>query len=86
MIRLRNENTELRKGDFRTVMAQAGSGAYCYRRSLGSSSICVLLNNQSLGAEIPATLLDSAVLWQEGLMGRTIAPMGFAVLKQVKKQ
>lgn len=85
-IRLRNENPELRKGDFRTVMAQAGSGAYCYCRSLGSSSICVLLNNQSLGAEIPATLLDSAVLWQEGLMGRTIAPMGFAVLKQVKKQ
>ena len=79
-IALRNQCPELRRGDFATLCARAGSGVYAYCRTLETSSVCVLLNNQSKAEELPPVWPAGRLIWQEGMDGRTIAPMGFAVV------
>lgn len=82
-IQLRNTWPELRHGNYHTVSAKTGSGLYAYARSLGKCKILILLNNQTRTAEIPSAFVKGQLLWQEGLNGKTIDPMGFAVFRQV---
>lgn len=78
---LRNACPALRRGDFYTVSARAGSGMYCYCRTLDKEGVFIVLNNQPLAAELPGEIAEKELLWQEGLSGRSVGPMGFAVLK-----
>ena len=82
-IQLRNTWPELRWGDYHTVYAQKGSGMYCYCRSSDKVKIFILLNNQPQAVDIPAEFAEGMLLWQEGLEGQMLAPMGFAVFRQV---
>ena len=52
-------------------------------RSSDKGKIFILLNNQAQAAKLPAELTEGTLLWQEGLEGQTLTPMGFAVFRKV---
>ena len=52
-IAMRHELTALRRGDFRMVSAEAGSGLFVYTRKLEDEVITVCINHGKSSAELP---------------------------------
>lgn len=84
-IRLRRTCEALRKGGYRTVYANKGDSLYIYARELADDKIVIAINGNAHAGRLPELFMDAQILWQEGLMdkplGKTLAPMGFAVAK-----
>jgi glycosidase len=64
MVRLRRDNPALRRGTYKTLVADDAKGVFAYERSYGKNRVIVALNNSSRVAEI---------------MGLRIEPAGFRV-------
>ena len=76
-IALRHERAELRRGNFRVVSAERGSGLFAFERRFGCGSVTVCLNASEERARMPE--IGGAPLWAEGLEGGVLGPFGFAV-------
>jgi glycosidase len=64
LISLRNRNTELRRGDFHRLLADAGKNCYAFARGLGEEKIAVVLNfgKTRSTVQLPVATLD----WKDG--------------------
>lgn len=78
-IALRRERPELRRGDFRVLQAEAGSGLFAFERRRGNQGLIVCLNASDCPAEAD---FPGQVLWAEGLEDGRLAPWGFSVLER----
>lgn len=78
-IALRRERIELRRGDFRTMSAETGSGPFIFERRYEGKAVIVCLNvsDEPVKAEP-----GGKSLWTEGLEGCDLEPWGFAVLEK----
>lgn len=76
---LRRKHTALRQGEYRTVHAERGSGLYIYARKTDSDTIIIAMNVSDTVCRLPESGCVGQVLWQEGLAGRELSPMGWAV-------
>ena len=76
-IAMRHELEPLRRGDFRMVSAEPGSGLIIYARKLGGQIITVCINRGQAAAGLPN--MDGTCYWSEGLEGGSLAAGGFAV-------
>ena len=72
-IALRRERPELRRGDFRVLSAEKGSGLFAFTR--GGVTVC--LNASDDMAQLPG--VTGVPLGADGLDGGRLAPWGFAV-------
>ncbi|MCM1234124.1 MAG: glycoside hydrolase family 13 protein [Ruminococcus flavefaciens] len=91
-IGLRRKHAALRQGSYRTVQAERGSSLYIYARETDSVTIiiavnvgdgtCVLPQTDGAGQIVCWDGADGAtrILWQEGLDGKALAPMGWAMV------
>ena len=77
-IALRRELAPLRRGDFRVLSAQPGSGLLVFSRSFGGQRVAVALNCSPGAAALPP--LAGRTHWAEGLEDGGLAGFGFAVL------
>lgn len=77
-IALRRELPPLRRGDFRVLSAQPGSGLLVFSRSFGGQRVAVALNCSPGAAALPP--LAGRTHWAEGLEDGGLAGFGFAVL------
>ena len=85
-IALRKKEAVLRRGEYRTLLAEPGSRVYGYERYLekedGSiESICIFLNMEEENVPLPEELLGGEILWQEGLKEGQLAAKGFALIR-----
>ena len=85
-IALRKRERTLRRGEYRTLLAEPGSRVYGYERYLeeedGSiESIRIFLNMEEENVPLPEKLLGGEVLWQEGLKEGQLAAKGFALIR-----
>ena len=76
-IAMRRELEPLRRGDFRMLSAEQGSGVIVFCRELGSSAVTVCINAGRSSAELPAT--GGCLYWSDGLHGRYLSTDSFAV-------
>ena len=77
-IAMRHALVSLRRGDFRTLHAEPGSGALVFVRHFGKETVTVALNCSPDAAVLPT--LPGTAYWAEGLEDRTLTGFGFAVL------
>lgn len=77
-IAMRHELIPLRRGDFRVLRAEAGSGLLIFARRIGNQSVTVALNCSSGKAALPS--LAGQVYWAEGLQNRDLEGFSFAIL------
>ena len=85
-ITLRKKEAVLRRGEYRTLLAEPGSRVYGYERYLekedGSiESIRIFLNMEEKNVPLPEELLGGEILWQEGLKEGQLAAKGFALIR-----
>ena len=85
-IALRKKEAVLRRGEYRTLLAEPGSRVYGYERYLeeedGSrESIRIFLNMEEENVPLPEELLRGEILWQEGLKEGQLAAKGFALIR-----
>ncbi len=78
-IALRSERIELRRGDFRVVSAESGSGLFIFERRYEGKALTVCLNAYDAAAKLEPA---GKTLWAEGLENGVLAPWGFAVLEK----
>lgn len=76
-ITMRHEYVSLRRGDFRMLCAECGSGLLIYERKLGNQSITVCINCGKKEMELPS--VSGKQYWADGLRGNHIQACGFAV-------
>ena len=76
-IALRRELLPLRRGDFRMLSAQPGSGLLVYSRRAGSQRVTVCLNRGPATAALP--IKCGSPYWAEHLTGNHLSPHGFAI-------
>ena len=76
-IAMRHALLPLRRGNFRTVSAQPGTGLIVFTRELGGQTVTVCINSDRKNAVLPA--VAGSLYWAEGLQGTTLAENGFAV-------
>lgn len=76
-IAMRRELLPLRRGDFRMISAEQGSGLIVYRRKLGDQQVTVCINHGHRKAELPA--IGGRLYWSDGLRGDHLSGGGFAV-------
>lgn len=76
---MRRDHTALRQGEYRTIHAERGSGLYLYARGTESDKIIIAMNVSETAARLPDLDGTERILWQEGLSGRELAPMGWAL-------
>lgn len=86
-IALRRKEQALRKGEYRTLLAEPGSRVYGYERYLRTEEgtterISIFLNMEEQAVEIPEEMLRGKILWQEGLEEGHLAAKGFAMIKK----
>ena len=76
-IALRRERTPLRRGNFRVISAEPGSGLLIYSREWKGEKVTVCLN----AGESPKNLPEGLGLlnWGEGLADRRLAGFGFGI-------
>ena len=77
-IAMRRELAPLRRGDFRVLSANPGSGLLAFARSFGGETVTVCLNCSPDKAEPPA--VSGVEYWSEGLENGSLSGFGFAVL------
>ena len=78
-IALRNANTCLQTGEFRTM--QTENGLYIYERYDEKTRIRIALNAQNKSAEGIDALLKGETLFCDGFNGKTLAPFGYCVVR-----
>ena len=74
---MRQELAPLRRGDFRILLAEHGSGLIIYERTLGDQKVTVCIHcgkDDGILPEIAGTLY-----WADGLEGGRLAEQSFAV-------
>lgn len=76
-IAMRHEFVALRRGDFRMVSAEQGSGLIVYERKLDNQVITVCINHGKECVKIPD--IKGSLFWDSGLGDRTLEASGFAV-------
>ena len=76
-IAMRRKLEPLRRGDFRVLSAERGSGLLVFRRVLGSSAVTVCINAGRVSAKLPD--IDGRLFWSDGLRGSCLSADGFAV-------
>lgn len=81
-IQLRKEYKSLRRGDYRTVLADRGEKLYLFERFSGNETMLIALNPGEMAAELPVSLEDKQLLWQDGLSGNTLSGYGYLIAKQ----
>ncbi len=81
-IAMRRDLAPLRKGTFRMLHAEKGSGLLAYERKLDDHTVTVFINNGNEQLPIPETGAD--VYLSEGLSGERLAGGGFAVFSSRK--
>lgn len=77
-IAMRRELAPLRRGDFRVLRAETGSGLLAFARRFQGERVTVAFNCSPEPAELPAC--PGGVYWAEGLENHTLEGFGFAVL------
>lgn len=77
-IAMRHELAPLRRGDFRVLRAESGSGLLAFARRFGGETVTAALNCAPEPAALP--ILPGAEYWAEGLEKGELAGFGFAVL------
>lgn len=75
-IALRRELAPLRRGDFRCISAERGSGLFAFSREYGGERVYVAVNCSDRAEKCA---LPGEKLWSEGLEADKIGPYGFAV-------
>ncbi len=80
-IALRNSELALRRGGYRTLSAEQGSGLYVYARTCDEQEVLVALNLGEKTEQLPDAFMTHTVCWARGKDGDTLAPLGFAVAK-----
>lgn len=76
-IAMRRALEPLRRGDFRVLSAEQGSGLLVFRRVLRNEAVTVCINAGRVSAELPA--MDGCFFWSDGLHGSCLSADGFAV-------
>ena len=79
VIALRNANTCLRTGEFRTILAE--KGLYVYERYDEKTRIRIALNAQNTIEEGIDALLTGETLICDGFDGKTLTPFGYCVVR-----
>ncbi len=85
-IALRRDYEALRHGKYRTVQAEQGSRLYIYARETDSVTIVIALNADDHVCSLPEMIGSGEIIWQEGLNGLDLAPMGWIVVITDKKR
>ncbi|MDE6606375.1 MAG: glycoside hydrolase family 13 protein [Lachnospiraceae bacterium] len=83
-IGLRREHIVLRQGEYRTVQAERGSSLYIYAREMKAVKIVIAMNIGDETCILPeqkAVDRTIQILWQNGLIGRELASMGWVVVR-----
>ena len=84
-IALRKRERTLRRGEYRTLLAEPGSRVYGYERYLEEDgvveSVRIFLNMEEEIVTLPEELLGGEILWQEGLKEGQLAAKGFALIR-----
>ena len=81
-IAMRHELAALRRGDFRMVSAEQGSGLVVFARSVGNQTVTVCINRGQSPAALPA--VAGRVYWADGLCKNTLSGNGFAVFSSCR--
>lgn len=76
-IAMRKKLEPLRRGDFRMISAERGSGLIVFRRFFGSRAVTVCINAGCAAAQLPVT--GGCLYWSEGFCGECLSADGFAV-------
>ncbi len=76
-IAMRRALSPLRRGNFRMISAEPGTGLIVYERSDDSGKVTVAINSGQGSARLPVPIGEP--YWQQGLSGGTLAGGGFAV-------
>ena len=76
-IAMRHELAPLRRGDFRLVSAEQGSGLIVFTRKLDNQTVTVCINHGKESAVLPDIV--GSIYWANGLYGKTLKASGFAV-------
>lgn len=76
-IAMRHELAPLRRGDFRMVSAEAGSGLIVFTRKWDNQLVTVCINHGKGSVDLPE--IAGSLYWSDGLNGKTLAASGFAV-------
>ena len=81
-IAMRRALAPLRRGDFRMVFAEPGSGLVVFTRRLDGDTVTVCINNGPGEAELPA--IKGERYWAEGMREGFLLSGGFAVFSSCK--
>jgi len=76
-IAMRHELAPLRRGDFRLVSAEQGSGLIVFTRKLVNQTVTVCINQGKESSDLPEIL--GSIYWADGLIDKTFKASGFAV-------
>ena len=74
---MRHKLAPLRRGDFRMVSAEQGSGLIVFTRKLDNQIVTVCINHGKESAVLPE--IAGSLYWSDDLNGKTLAASGFAV-------
>lgn len=77
VIAMRHELAPLRRGDFRMVSAEQGSGLIVFTRKWDNQLVTVCINHGKGSADLPE--IAGSFYWSDGLNGKTLKASGFAV-------
>ena len=77
VIAMRHELAPLRRGDFRMVSAEQGSGLIVFTRKLGNQTVTVCINHSKESAVLPDIV--GSIYWANGLNSKMLKASGFAV-------
>ena len=79
-IAMRHELAALRRGNFRMISAEQGSGLIIFSRSFEHQSITVCINNADTASVLPE--VSGSLWWSDGFDGNALAGNGFAVFSE----
>ncbi len=81
-IAMRHELESLRRGDFRMISAEPGSGLVVFSRSSGSQTVTVCMHSGDANASLGG--IHGNLYWSEGLSENTLRSHGFAIFVDEK--
>lgn len=76
-VAMRQQLVALRRGDFRMLSAERGSGLIVFRRKTSDQSVTVCINCGNAAAQF--LQISGKPFWTKGLEGDRLAPWGFAI-------
>lgn len=81
-IQLRKDHAALRRGDYRTLIADRNSRLYVFERYQAEEAVLIALNAGDQAVEMNLLIEGRQVLWQTGYHGTTLGGYGFIVAKK----